>query len=193
MEQIMILSGNDNAGAALAGFLRESFRCTPKVLPSGYQARTALENDRHTELVLINAPLLDESGVELAKYVTQETLANCILMLKAEQAEKLSDFPERHQVIVLGRPLNKPMLYQLIQTLDIAIRRAKRLAEENQRLEQKVRDIRTVDRAKFLMMQYEGMTEAEAHAYLEKYAMDKRKRKPIAAMEIIDRINEQYL
>ena len=37
------------------------------------------------------------------------------------------------------------------------------------------------------------MTEAEAHAYLEQYAMNKRKKKSIAALELIDRINEQYL
>lgn len=193
MEQILILSGSSSAGTALAGFLRESFRCTPKILTSGYQAQMALENDQRTELVIINAPLVDESGIETAEFVTQHTAAICILLLKAEQAEQLSDLSERYQIIVLSKPLNKPVLFQLIRTIEIALRRSRSILEENQRLEQKVRDIRTIDRAKFLLMQYQGMTEAQAHAYLEKYAMDKRKRKPIAALEIIDRINERYL
>lgn len=153
----------------------------------------ALENERQTELVIINSPLIDESGIEMSKYVTKETAAVCILLLKAEKAEQLADLPERHQVILLSKPLNKPVLFQLIQTVEITIRRSQSILEENKRLEQKLRDIRTVDRAKFLMMQYQGMTEEQAHAYLEKFAMDKRKRKPIAALEIIDRINEQYL
>ncbi len=193
MEQILILSGSDGAASALAGFLRESFRCKTRILSSAYQARTALETDQQTELVIINAPLIDENGVDVAKFVTKETTANCILLLKPELAEQLSDLPERHQIIVLSKPLNKPMLYQLIRTIEIAMQRMQRIIEENQRLEQKVKDIRTVDRAKFLLMQYEGMTEAESHSYLEKYAMDKRKRKVHAALEIIDRINEQYL
>lgn len=193
MEKILILSGSNGAAESLAGFLREPFRCMPRILQSAYQARTALENDRHTELVIINAPLIDESGIELSKFVTKETAAVCILLLKAELAEQLSDLPERHQVIVLSKPLNKPVLFQLLSTIEITMRRSQSILEENQRLEQKVRDIRTIDRAKFLMMQYQGMTEEEAHSYLEKYAMDKRKRKPLAALEIIDRINEQYL
>lgn len=193
MEKILILSGSNGAAESLSGFLRDSFRCTPKILTSAYQARMALENERQTELVIINSPLIDESGIEMSKYVTKETAAVCILLLKAEKAEQLADLPERHQVILLSKPLNKPVLFQLIQTVEITIRRSQSILEENKRLEQKLRDIRTVDRAKFLMMQYQGMTEEQAHAYLEKFAMDKRKRKPIAALEIIDRINEQYL
>lgn len=193
MEQILILSGSGSAAASLAGFLKDSFQCSTRILQSAYQAKSALEKDARTELVVINSPLIDESGVDLAKYVTQNTNSNCILLLKQEQAEQLAWLTQQHQVIVLGRPLNKPVLYQLIRTLEIAMRRCERILEDNRRLEQKLRDVRTVDRAKFLMMEYEGMTEDAAHAYLEKYAMDKRMRKAIAAMEIIDRINEQYL
>ena len=193
MEQILILSGSNESGAALAGFLGDSFRCTPKILASAYQARMALEHNRRTELVIINAPLIDESGVELAKFITQETNANCILLLEQEQAEQLTYLSEQYQVIVLGKPVSKTILFQLIHTIEIAVHRLQRILEENQRLERKIRDMRTIDRAKFLLMQYEGMTEAQAHSYLEKYAMDRRKRKPIVALEIIDRINEKYL
>lgn len=193
MEHVLIVSGSKGAAVSLAGFLRDSFRCTPRTTESAYQARVALENDRETELVIINAPLLDENGVELAKFVTQETYANCILLLKQDAAEQLAELSERYAVFLIGKPLNKPVLYQIIRTVDIAQRRARRFYEENLRLEQKIKDIRTVDRAKFLLMQYQGMTEEDAHSYLEKYAMDKRKRKSIAALEIIDRINEQYL
>lgn len=193
LEHVLILSGNQKTADSIAGFVRESFRCTPKIFPSAYQAKMALENDNKTEIVLINAPLIDESGIELAKFITKETSASCILLLKQEQAEQLKDMVDRYQIFVLGRPINKTILYQLLRTIEIAMQRARTIYEENQRLEQKIKDIRTVDRAKFLLMQYRSMTEAEAHSYLEKYAMNKRKRKTIAALEIIDQINEQYL
>ena len=48
-------------------------------------------------------------------------------------------------------------------------------------------------KAKFMLMEYKSMTEAEAHEYLEKYAMNKRRKKYIAAQEIIDLIHEQYM
>ena len=50
-----------------------------------------------------------------------------------------------------------------------------------------------MDKAKFMLMQYKGMTEEEAHTYLEQYAMNKRKKKILAALAIIDKLSEQYL
>ena len=64
---------------------------------------------------------------------------------------------------------------------------------KNLRLEEKIREIQTIDKAKFMLMEYRKMTEAEAHAYVEQYAMNKRKKKSIAALELIDKLNEQYL
>lgn len=193
MEHVLIISGSRGAADALSGFLKETLRCTPKVVESAYQAKMALEKDASWDLAVINAPLLDESGVELAKYVTQKTAASCILLIRQETVEQLADFPERYQVILLGKPVGKPFLYQVLQAVDVTLRRMLRLYEENRHLEGKIKDIQTIDRAKFMMMQYQGMTESQAHAYLERYAMNQRKRKPIAALEIIDKINEQYL
>ena len=93
----------------------------------------------------------------------------------------------------MAKPFSKTLLYQLVKTLDIAINRSLKLYSENLRLEEKIREIQTVDKAKFMLMQYKGMTEEEAHAYVEQYAMNKRKKKSIAALELIDRLNEQYL
>ena len=50
-----------------------------------------------------------------------------------------------------------------------------------------------VDETYNTLMEYKEMTEAEAHAYLEQYAMNKRKKKSLAAMSIIDKLSEQYL
>ena len=44
-----------------------------------------------------------------------------------------------------------------------------------------------------MLMQYRDMTEDEAHSYVEQYAMNKRKKKSIAALEIIDKLSEKYL
>lgn len=193
MEHILIISGSPGAAGSLETFVRESFRCQAKTVESAYQAKNAFSDNPYVDLALINAPLPDESGVELAKYVTQHTPANCILLIRQETAESLADLTDRYNIITVGKPLNRALLYQLMRTIDIAVRRSNAVYEENRKLEQKIKDIQTVDRAKFMMMEYKGMTEAEAHAYLEKYAMNKRKKKAIAALEIIDRINEQYL
>ena len=95
--------------------------------------------------------------------------------------------------MVMLRPVNRGLLYQLVKTADIALRRSLKLYQEKQRLERRIEEIKIIDKAKFMLMEYKSMTEAEAHEYLEKYAMNKRKKKYIAALELIDRIHEQYM
>lgn len=193
MEKVLVISSSKSASEALVGFIRSSFRCEPKLAESAYQAKTYLDTDPSVELAVINSPLMDESGFELAEYIIEKTAANCIFMIKEENAEKISGNAEKSGIIVVGKPFSRTLLYQLVKTVDIAVNRSLKLYRENLRLEQKISEIQTVDKAKFMLMQYRGMTEAEAHAYLEQYAMNKRKKKSIAALEIIDKINEQYL
>ena len=193
MEKVLVISSNKSASEALTSFIRDSFQCTPKLVESAYQAKTYIDSDPSVELAVINSPLMDESGFELAEYIIDKTAANCIYMIKEENIEKVSSRAEKSGILIVGKPFSKTLLYQLIKTLDIAINRSLKLYAENLRLEEKIREIQTVDKAKFLLMQYKGMTEEEAHSYVEQYAMNKRKKKSIAALELIDKINEQYL
>ncbi len=193
MEKVLVISSNKNASEALVNFLRDSFRCTPRLVESAYQAKTYLDSNPDVELTVINSPLMDESGFELAEYIIEKTAANCIFMIKDENAEKISDQAEKIGIIVVGKPFSRTLLYQLIKTIDIAVNRSLKLYSENLRLEKKISEIQTIDKAKFMLMQYKGMTEEEAHAYVEQYAMNKRKKKSIAALAIIDKLSEQYL
>lgn len=193
MEKVLVISSNKNASEALVNFLRDSFRCTPRLVESAYQAKTYLDSNPDVELTVINSPLMDESGFELAEYIIEKTAANCIFMIKDENAEKISEQAEKIGIIVVGKPFSRTLLYQLIKTIDIAVNRSLKLYSENLRLEKKISEIQTIDKAKFMLMQYKGMTEEEAHAYVEQYAMNKRKKKSIAALAIIDKLSEQYL
>lgn len=193
MEKILVVSSNKNATETLLDFLRGSFKCSPKIVESAYQAKTHLESDMLTELVMINSPLMDESGVEFAEYVTENTTANCILLIKSETAEKISERAEKAGVIIVGKPFSRTILYQIVRTVDIAVNRSAELYLRNARLEEKINEIQSIDKAKFMLMEYKGMTESEAHAYIEQYAMNKRKKKSIAALAIIDKLSEQYL
>ena len=51
--------------------------------------------------------------------------------------------------------------------------------------QQKIREIRLVDRAKCLLIQYGGMSEEEAHRAIEKQAMDRQVTRVNIAEEIL--------
>ena len=60
-----------------------------------------------------------------------------------------------------------------------------RLKKENNKLLQKIEDIRMIDRAKCILIQYLNMTGAEAHRYIEKQAMDMRSTRKVVAEGIL--------
>ena len=53
-------------------------------------------------------------------------------------------------------------------------RRLNGVRVENVRLRKKIEEIRLINRAKYILMEYLSMTEQQAHRYLEKQAMDLR-------------------
>ena len=59
------------------------------------------------------------------------------------------------------------------------------LQSENRRLQKRIEDIRQVDRAKCLLIECCGMTEPEAHSYIEQQAMNQRRSKRDIAEDII--------
>ena len=63
-----------------------------------------------------------------------------------------------------------------------------RLDRKNQALQEKMMDIRTVNRAKWLLIQQLRMTEDEAHYYIEKQAMDTR----LSRREVAENIIRSY-
>lgn len=64
----------------------------------------------------------------------------------------------------------------------------KGLKKQNEQLQKKIEDIKFVDRAKCVLIEYLKMSEAEAHRFIEKQAMDLR----VTKREIASRILKTY-
>ncbi len=190
MENVLIVSSSKKAGDVLTKFIKESFKCNVRTAATASEARGLASGGQTWELVIINIPLSDEHGMELAEYITENTPASCIVIIKAELAEKIMGRADKSNIIVASKPFSRQVLYQIVKAVEMVVRRTWSLYQETVRLEMKINEINLIDKAKFQLMQYKNMTEEEAHYYIEQYAMKKRKKKVIAASEIIDKINE---
>ena len=137
------------------------------------------------DLVLVNTPLPDEFGHELAQTVTHDTMAGVILLAKAEIADSVSEKVEDDGVFVIPKPLSRVLFTQALRMTRAARQRLTGLQSENPRLQQRIEDIRAVDRAKCLLIECCGMTEPEAHAYIEQQAMRRRRTKREIAESVI--------
>ena len=76
----------------------------------------------------------------------------------------------------------------LLQTLAFALEMRARLHAlegENERLKAALGDFKLIDRAKCALIQYLGMTEKDAHRFIEKQAMDRRVSRREVALDIL--------
>lgn len=151
---------------------------------SGAEARR-LSAVKDYDIMVISAPLSDESGLELSLEMVRQTIAGVLLLIKADLAEAVAAHVEDCGVWVLSKPVAKPLFDQAIR-FSLAMRqRVARLRDENTRLEKKLSDLRDIDRAKCVLIQYHGMTEEQAHRQIEKQAMDTRQTKAAIARAIL--------
>ena len=92
-------------------------------------------------------------------------------------------------VLVVAKPFSAALFLQAVHMAAASNHRLARLRAENDRIQQKLAELRLTGRAKCLLIQYKGMSEAEAHRYLEKTAMDTRQNRGKVAQEVIDSLD----
>ena len=87
--------------------------------------------------------------------------------------------------MVLSKPTSTQTVTQTLRMLCAARERLRRMEEKQATVDEKIREIRLVNRAKWLLIECLGMTEADAHRYIEKQSMDLRQSRREAAENII--------
>ena len=152
---------------------------------SAIQVRKQLY-EKAPDIVIINTPLSDELGTQLAVELADRNLA-VLLLVKNDLQDQISYQMEPHGILTLSKPVSGSALIQALSFLRPF--RMKLLEMEHQRisLETKMKEIRLVNRAKWLLIAHESMTEAEANRWIEKTAMDACRKKAAIADDIIRR------
>ena len=108
----------------------------------------------------------------------------------APQADAVSAEVEDFGVFVVEKPFSRPMLFQSLRLVLASRRRMLGLQRENVRLNEKLEELRLVSRAKGALMRVLGMTEPQAHHYIEKQAMDLRATRREVARRILGACDE---
>ncbi len=185
-ERTLLISGSDKGLDGVTNFLKDCGCRSITTISSGSEARRIVLHDDYG-LILINTPLLDESGYQLALKLSESTCAGVILICKADAAEEMSSRTMDYGVCVVARPLSKAVFLQAIRTGMAFNHRLLTMRKENNKLRTKLEELRYVSRAKFLLIAQQQMTEEAAHRYIEKNAMDTRRTRKEVSLEIIAR------
>ncbi|MCL2002627.1 MAG: ANTAR domain-containing protein [Oscillospiraceae bacterium] len=184
MESALIVSCTEKSTVYITELLNAASVKHIAVLPSCGEARRLLL-ERDFDLVIINAPLRDESGESLSRHIASKSLSQVILVVKSEFFEAVSAVCEGDGVLTVSKPVNRAVFWSALTLAKAACGRLRRIQAENARLKQKIEDIRVIDRAKCILISFMSMSEQDAHRYIEKQAMDMRATKRVIAEGIL--------
>lgn len=142
--------------------------------------------DGEYDLVMINAPLIDETGEQLAKDIANSS-SQAILFVKADYFEEISTATIDYGVITIAKPINRSIFWTTLKYVTAVYNKFNRIEQENRKLKQKIEDIKLVDKAKCILIEFEKLSEEDAHKFIEKQAMDSRSTRREVAKTIISK------
>ena len=150
------------------------------------EARRMLLN-APVDIVIINTPLKDDFGTELALDLADGS-AGVLLLVKNELYDQICYKVEDSGVLTLGKPTSQQGFYSAVKLLTAMTARLSKLEKANHTLQEKMADIRVVNRAKWLLIEHHHMKEQDAHYFIEKQAMDTR----LSRREVAENIIRSY-
>lgn len=179
----LIATGSQRAQSEIAEVVRSCADFDVVFASSAGEAVSKAES-RPFDLCVING---DKTGKAKAAAVKTAKLSEggVIFLEEAEAFETSVAELSLSGIVVVPKPLSKMSLVTAIRSVCAANMRLVELKEANRSLEQKLEDLKFIDRAKISLIKQFGYSEDEAHKYIEKQAMNLRVTKREVAMNIL--------
>ncbi len=190
IKRVFVISSNENFHRYVRENLPDGDFAVSGFAGSCTEARQKVMSG-NCSVILINIPLADECGTELASDLAENTAVSVVAVVKNEQEPEMRHSLEPSGVFVLGKPFSHSAFHQLLYDAAAANARMQVMTWENQQLQTKLSDLRIVNRAKYALIRYLGMTEEQAHKYIEQQAMNQRISKRCAAENVLKTYENQ--
>lgn len=181
---VLVVSSSEKFNGSISGVLDGARFFPVKFVSSASSARRQmLENS--FDIVVINTPLKDDFGISLALDVCEKSGSGVLMFVKAEHYDDVNSKVCISGVLTLPKPANSVMVSQSISLLCATRERLMRMEQKTASVEEKMAEIRLVNRAKLILIEQLKMTEKEAHRFIEKQAMDRCETRRSVAEKII--------
>lgn len=184
--KVLVAGANDKTFALLQTLLSGSSYDPPlRAGSAGEAKRMAL--DYAVDIAILNAPMRDEFGTQLALNLARDNVG-VLLLVPGESFDGVRDQVEDEGVMALAKPLTRQTLEMGLHMITALRGKLLQMDRRNRALQEKMTDIRTINRAKWLLIEQLRMTESEAHYYIERQAMDTR----LSRREVAENIIRSY-
>ena len=181
---VLLVSASEKFNTAALSLLPTTDYYPVTVAGSVSEARRRMLGESF-DLIAVNAPLPDDLGVEFAMEACAESDAGVLLLIRAETYEDTYYQVLPAGVITLSKPTSMQMISQNLRVLCAMRERLRAMRRHQTTVEEKIEEIRCINRAKWLLIECLHMTEPDAHRYITRQAMEQRTSKKEIAENII--------
>lgn len=181
---VLVVSAAENFNIFLTELLPES-EYRPVHTVSSISAAKRAFAERTFDFVIINSPLPDAIGTRFAIDTCNSKGTVVLLIVRAELHAEVYDKVAEQGVFTLQKPTLKSTIVTALSWMSSARERLRKTENKTLSIEEKMEEIRIVNRAKWLLISEIKMDEPEAHRYIEKQSMDRCVPKREVAEEII--------
>jgi len=181
---VLVVSAAEKFNASLLPLLPAS-GFEPVTVVGDISAAKRAVLQRTYDFCIINAPLPDDMGLRFAVDVSAGD--NCIALLLVREAfyAELTERLTPHGVFTLLKPTSPARMAVALHWMATVRERLRRNEKKALTLQEKMEEIRLVNRAKWILIEQRGMDEPAAHRYIEKQAMDRCVTRRVIAQEIV--------
>ena len=181
---VLLVSSSEKFNTSLLELFPD-FRYSPIRIESSISSAKRAVADREYDLIVINSPLPDDDGLHFSMDICAGKSSVVLLLIRNEIYAPIFDKVSPYGVYTLPKPISRQTINQALDWMTTTKERFRKLEKKNLSLEDKMKEIRIVNRAKWLLITELKMEEANAHHYIEKQAMDRCVSRKEIAEEII--------
>lgn len=181
---VLIVSCAERFNTAVTEMLPQS-KYNPVCFVTSISEAKRTVAERAFDFVIVNAPLPEEIGTRFAMDSCRSKSTVVLLIAGNDIYSEIHDKIMERGVFTLSKPTSRTAMMQALDWLASARERLRELEKKTLSVEERMEEIRIVNRAKCLLISELKMTEPDAHHYIERYAMDNCISKKEVAQNII--------
>lgn len=137
------------------------------------------------DIIIVSTPLSNEFGLDFVTEASKHSEAPIVVLAREDIAEDVQRRIRFTGAFVLPKPFKKSVLEQTVRMAMVAKDNMNRIDREKSELSRQLEDMKVVDRAKCVLIQYLNLTEPQAHRHIQKLAMDTRRTQREIAEDIL--------
>lgn len=144
-----------------------------------------LARELRPDVVLMDIEMPDMKGTQAAKVLTEERIAPVVLVSAYSDRNLIQDAREAGVVAYLVKPVQEANLAPAIEVALARFREFRELEKEVNDVREQLESRKLIDRAKGILMDTEGLTEAAAFRRIQRMSMNTRRSMKEIAQAII--------